>query len=223
MTPWTAAHQTSRSFPISQSSLKLVSMESVTPSNHLILCRPLLLLPSVFPSIRAFPNESALRIRRPKYWSFSFSISPSSDDSGLICFRTDPEQNYTLSSILFLLQGILFPLCSKTSLQTNSDKNRAFIQAHQCWKAYTGPQPSSMSAQCHLRPLGPRSFFSLPDLISATLQCEHGSIRSASLKICSNIYPHLKAFSPYLRVKVELCPLLSYGHFPITLLLAFIF
>ena len=86
-TPWTAAHQASLSFTISQSLLKLMSIESVMPSNHLILCRPLLLLPSIFPSIRVFSNESALSIRWPKYWSFS--ISPSNKYSGLISFRTD--------------------------------------------------------------------------------------------------------------------------------------
>ena len=74
---------------ISRSLLKLMSIESVMPSNHLILCRPLLLLPSIFPSIRVFSDESALRIRWPKYWSFSFSISPSNEYSGLISFRID--------------------------------------------------------------------------------------------------------------------------------------
>ena len=78
VTPWTAACQTSLSITNSQSLLKLMSIESVMPSNHLILCRPLLLPPSIFPSIGVFSNESALRIRCPKYWSFSFSISPSS-------------------------------------------------------------------------------------------------------------------------------------------------
>ena len=84
-----AALQASLSFTISQSLLKLMSIESVMPSNHLILCHPLLLLPSMFPSIRVFSNESALRIRWPKYWSFSFSISPSDEYSGLISFRMD--------------------------------------------------------------------------------------------------------------------------------------
>ena len=88
-TPWTTAYQVSRSFTISQSFLRLMSIESVMPSNHLILCRPLLLLPSVFPSIRAFSNELAFCIRWPRYWSFSFSISPSSEYSGLISFRSD--------------------------------------------------------------------------------------------------------------------------------------
>ena len=87
VTTWSAACQASLSFTISQSLLKLISIESVMPSNHVILCCPLLLLPSIFPSIRIFSNESALHIRCPKYWSFS--ISPSSDCSGLISFRID--------------------------------------------------------------------------------------------------------------------------------------
>ena len=86
MTPRTAARQASLSFTISRSLRKLMSIESVMPSNHLVLCRPLL-LPSIFPGNRVFSNESALRIRWPKYWSFSFSISPSNEYSGLISFR----------------------------------------------------------------------------------------------------------------------------------------
>ena len=89
VTPWTAALQTSLPFTISLSLLKLMSIELVMPSNHLILCCPLLLLPSVFPSIRIFCSESALWIRWPKYWSFSFSMSPSNEYSGLISFRMD--------------------------------------------------------------------------------------------------------------------------------------
>ena len=89
MTSWTAECQASLSIANSQSLLKLVSIESVMASNHLILCRPLLLLPSIFPSIRVFPSESVLHIRWPKYWSFSFNISPSNEYSGLISFRTD--------------------------------------------------------------------------------------------------------------------------------------
>ena len=86
-TPWTAARQASLSFTISRSLLKLMSIESVIPSNHLILCCPLLLLPSIFPSIRVSSNESVLGIRWPKYWSFSFSIIPSNEYSGLISLR----------------------------------------------------------------------------------------------------------------------------------------
>ena len=87
--PWTVARQASLSITNSQSLLKLMSIESVMPSNHPILCRPFLLLPSTFPSIRVFSNESIPRIRWPKYWSFSFNISPFNEYSGLISFRTD--------------------------------------------------------------------------------------------------------------------------------------
>ena len=83
-TPWTVACQAALSITNSRSLPRLMSIESVMPSNYLIICRPILLLPSIFPSIRVFPNESALRIRWPKYWSFSFSISPSSEHPGLI-------------------------------------------------------------------------------------------------------------------------------------------
>ena len=89
MTPWTAAHQACLSITSSWSLPKPMSIESVMPSNHLILCHPLLLLPSIFPSSRVFSNESVLRIRWQEYWSFSFNISPSSEHSGLISFRMD--------------------------------------------------------------------------------------------------------------------------------------
>ena len=88
-TPWTSARQASLSITSFQNLLYLMSTESVMPSSHLVLCRPLLLLPSIFPSIRVFFNELALHIRWPKYWSFSFSISPSNEYSGLISFRMD--------------------------------------------------------------------------------------------------------------------------------------
>ena len=89
-TPWTAARQASLSFTVSRSLVKLISIESVMPFNHLVLCHLFLILPSIFPSIMAFSNESALRIRWPKYWNFSsFSISPSDEYSGLISFRID--------------------------------------------------------------------------------------------------------------------------------------
>ena len=109
-TPWTAACQASPSITNSQSLLRLMSIESVMPSNHLILCHPLLLLPSIFPSIRVFSNESALCIRWPKYWSFSFSISPANGHSGLISFRMD-------RLYLLAVQGTL-----KTLLQHHSSK-----------------------------------------------------------------------------------------------------
>ena len=101
-TPWTVARQASLSFTVSWSLLKLISIESVMPSNHLILCRPLLFLPSIFPSIRVFSNESVLCIRWPKYWGFS--ISPSNEYTGLISFRIDwfdlLEVQGTLKSLL---------------------------------------------------------------------------------------------------------------------------
>ena len=103
-TPWITAHQTSLSITISQSSLKLTSIESVMPFSHLILCRPLLLLPPIPPRIRVFSNESTLRMRWPKYWSFSFSIIPSKEIPGLISFRMNwldlLEVQGTLRSLL---------------------------------------------------------------------------------------------------------------------------
>ena len=108
--PWTAAHQASLSIIKSWSLPKPMSIESVMPSNHLILHRPLLLLPSIFPSIRVFSNESALRIRWSKYWSFSFNISPSNEHPGLISFRMDWLD-------LFAVQGTL-----KSLLQHHSSK-----------------------------------------------------------------------------------------------------
>ena len=89
VTLWTTAHQASLSITNSRSLFKFMSIESVMPSNHLNLCRPLLLPPSIFPSIRVFPNVSVLHIQWPKYWSFSFSISPSNEYPGLISFRMD--------------------------------------------------------------------------------------------------------------------------------------
>ena len=89
VTPWTTAHQASLSITNSWSLVKLMSIESVMPSNHLILCHPLLLLPSIFSSFRGFSNESVLHSRWPKYWGFSFSISPSNEHPGLISFRMD--------------------------------------------------------------------------------------------------------------------------------------
>ena len=103
-TPWTAAPQASLSFTIFQSLLNLMSIESVIPSNHLVLCHPVLLLPSIFPSIRVFSNELALCIRWPKYWSFSFRISPSNEYSGLISFRIDW---FELLAVHKTLKGLL--------------------------------------------------------------------------------------------------------------------
>ena len=93
-TPWTAAWQASLSFTISQNLLKLMSTKSIMPSNHFILCCLLLFLPSIFPSVRVFSNALAPHIRWPKYWSFSFSINPSSEYSRLIFFKTEPTENW---------------------------------------------------------------------------------------------------------------------------------
>ena len=119
MTPWTAALQDSLSFAISWSLLKFIS-ESVMPSNHLILCLPLLLLPSIFPSIRVFSNESVLHIRWPKYWSFSFSISPSNDYPGLISFRMDWLD-------LLAVQGTLKSLLQHHSSKASILRRSAFF------------------------------------------------------------------------------------------------
>ena len=100
-TPWTAARPASLSITSSRSSFKLMSIESVMATNHLILCHPLLLLPSIFPRIKVFSNESVLHIRWPKYWSFSFSISPSSEYSGLISFRTEGAVSISNLSLLY--------------------------------------------------------------------------------------------------------------------------
>ena len=111
VTPWTAAHQASLPITNSQNLLKLISIESVMPSNHLILWRPLLFLPLIFPSIRVFSKESVLRIRWPKYWSFRFSVSPSNEHLGLISFRFD----------LLAVQGTL-----KSLLQHRNSKHQFF-------------------------------------------------------------------------------------------------
>ena len=111
VTPWTAACQASLSITNSWSLLKLITIESVMPSNHLILCHPLLLLPSIFPSIRVFPNESSLCIRWPKYWSFSFSISPSSEYLGLISFRISSRKQLNWRPWNFQLSYFLHKSC----------------------------------------------------------------------------------------------------------------
>ena len=120
-TSWTAARQASLSITNSQSSLKLTSSESVMPSSHLILCRPLLLPPPIPPSIRVFSNETTLRMRWPKYWSFSFSIIPSKEHPGLISFRMD--------SLNFLaVQGTLKSLLQHRSSKASILRHSAFFK-----------------------------------------------------------------------------------------------
>ena len=137
VTPWTTAHQASLSITNSHSLLKLMSIESVMPSNHLILSHPLLLLPSIFPSIRIFPNESALGIRWPKYWIFSFNISPSNEHPGLISFRMDWLD-------LLEVQGTLKSLLQHHSWKASIPRCLAFFAVqemlksllqHHSWKA----------------------------------------------------------------------------------------
>ena len=147
VTPWTEARQAPLSFIISQSLLKFMSIESVMPHNHLILCRPLLLSPSIFPSIRVFSNESALRLMWPKYWSFSFSISPSNEYSGLtswiltglISLMNSQESSPALQfkSINSLALSLLY----SSTLTSIHDywKNHSFDYTSVCW-------PSSVSS-----------------------------------------------------------------------------
>ena len=134
-TPWTAACQASLSITNSWSLLKLMSFKSVMPSNNLILCHPLLLLPSVFPSITVFSNESVLRIRWPKYWSFSLSISPSNEYSGLISFRTAWFD-------LLAVQGVLKNLLQNHNSKASILWHLAFFMVHlshphNYWKSHS--------------------------------------------------------------------------------------
>ena len=129
MTPWSAARQASLSFTIPQSLLKLMSIELVMSSNHLVLCYPLFLLPPIFPSIKVFSNELALQIRWAKYWSFSFSISPSDECSGLISFKIGRFD-------LLIVQGTLQHHRSKVG--SDAPFSKAFLKsASQCLKTCT--------------------------------------------------------------------------------------
>ena len=135
-TPWTVARQTSLSITNSWSLLKLISIESVMPSNHLILCHPLLLLPSIFPSIRVFPKESVLRIRWPKYWSFNVSIHPSNEYSGLISFRIDWSD---LLAVQRTLESFLQHHSSKASILWHSSllSSPTLTSTHDYWKNHS--------------------------------------------------------------------------------------
>ena len=146
MTPWTAAHQTSLSITNSLSLLKLMSIESVMPSNHLTLYLLLLLLPSIFPSIRVFSKKSVLCIRWPKYWSFSFSISPSNEYSELISFRIDwldlLAVQGTLKSLLqhhsskaLILRHSAFFYSSPLTSIYDYWKNQSFDSIDFCWQS----------------------------------------------------------------------------------------
>ena len=134
--PWTAARQASLSITSSWSLVKLMSIESVMPSNHLILCCPLLLPPSIVPSIKVFSNESVLRIRWPKYWSFSFNLSPSSEHSGLISFWTDWLD-------LLAVQGTLKSLLQQPQFKSINSSALSFLYSptltsiHDHWKNHS--------------------------------------------------------------------------------------
>ena len=143
VTPWTAACQASLSITNSWSLLRFVSIESVMPSNHLILCHPLLLLPSIFPNIRVFNNESVPCIRWPKYWSFSFSVSPSNEYSGLISFRMDWLD-------LLAVQGTL-----KNLLQHHSSK-ASILQPYN-----SGLSPTHALPDSHLQSTRAKTFLQL--------------------------------------------------------------
>ena len=147
VTPWTAAHQASLSITNYQSLLKFMSIELVMPSSHLILCHPLLLLPSFIPSIRVFSDESVLCIRWPKYWSFSFSISLSNDYSGLISFRIDwfnktmtnldsilKSRDITLPMKVCVVKAIVFPVVMcRCEIQTIKKAECQRIDAFELW------------------------------------------------------------------------------------------
>ena len=135
-TPWTAAHEASLFIANTQSFLKHMSIELVMPSNHLILCRPLLFSPSIFPSIRVFSNESVLCMRWPKYWSFSFSVSPSNRFSGLISFRVDW---FDLLAVPGTLKSLLQHHSSKASVLWHSSflYSPTLTSIHDYWKNHS--------------------------------------------------------------------------------------
>ena len=145
VTPWTAAHQASLSITKSWSLLKLMRIQSVTPSNHLILCHPLLLLPSIFPSIRVFSNESALHNMSSKDWSFGFNISPSNEYSGLISFRMDgldcctPRDSQESSPTQWFksINSLVLNFLYSPTLTSIHDhwKNHSFDQTDLCWQS----------------------------------------------------------------------------------------
>ena len=172
VTPWTAAHQASLSITNSWSLLKLMSIESVMPSNHLILCHHFLLLPSIFPSIRVFSNESVLGIRWPKYWSFSFSISLSNVYSGLIPFRMAwldvlADQG-TLKSLLQHQRSkasILSLLCGLQSSPLEAQPHTPLLRKLQCLALLQPPQTSEPGMLCPADLSGP----AFPSLQAAKL------------------------------------------------------
>ena len=162
-TPWTAARQASLPITNSRSPPKPMSIESVMPSNHLILCRPLLLLPSIRPSIRVFSNESVLRIRWPKYWSFSCSISPSNEYSGLISFRIDWLD-------LLVVQGTLESLLQHHSSKASILWRSAFFMVQLSHPYMTTGKTISLTSQTIVGKIMSLIFNMLSSLVIAFLQ-----------------------------------------------------
>ena len=158
----TAAHQACLSFTISQSLLKLMSIKSVMPSNHLILCLPLLFLPSIFPSIRLFSSELALYIRWRKYWSFSFSISPSSEYSGLISFRIGWFD-------LLAVQGTLKSLLQHHNLKASILCPQAFFMAQGSHPYMTTGKTLALTIQTFVCKMIPLTFSTLSRFVIAFL------------------------------------------------------
>ena len=190
MTPWAIARQASLSITNSWSLLKLMSIESVMPSNHLILCCPLLLLPSIFPSIRVFLNESVLCSRGPKYWSFSFSISPSNEYSGLISFRNWLD--------LLAVQGTLKSLqyhSSKASILQHS----AFFTVQLSHPYMTIGKTIALTRQTFVGKVTSLLFKMLSRLVITFLSRSKASFNfMAAVTICSNFGAQKNSLSLFL-------------------------
>ena len=177
-TPWTAACQASLSIASSRS--LFISFESVTPSNHLILCHPLLLLPSIFPSIRVFSNESVLHIRWPKYWSFSFSISPSNEYSGLIYFRMDWLD-------LLGVQGTIKSLLQHHSSKASILQCSAFFIVQLSHPYMTTGKTIAFSRQTFVGKVMSLLFNMLSRLVIALLPRSKHLLISCAVTICSDL------------------------------------
>ena len=179
-TPWIAACQASLSITNSWSLLKLMSIESVMPCSHLILCRPLLLLPSIPPSIRVFSNESDLRMRSPKYWSFSFSISPSNEHPGLIFFRMD---RLDLLAVQGMLKGLLQHHSSKASIFQHPD----FFTVQLSHSYMTTEKTIALTRRTFVGKVMSLFFNALSRLVITFLPRKEGSFNfMAAVTICSD-------------------------------------
>ena len=179
-TPWIAAHQASLSITNSWSLLKLMSIESVMPSNHLILCRPLLLPPSIFPSIRIFSNESVLCLMWPKYWSFTFSISPSNEYSGVISFRMDWLD-------LLTVQGTLKSLLQHHSSKASIFRCSAFFIIQISHPYMTTGKTIALTRQTFVDKVMSLLFNMLSSLVISSSSKEQASFNfMAAITICSD-------------------------------------